>query len=43
MPLMFFAGIRVDEEVVQVYDEELVKEIVEGIVHVVLKSTWGIT
>jgi hypothetical protein len=43
MPPMFFEGIRVDEEVVQVYDEELVEEIAEGIVHVVLKSTRGIT
>ena len=40
---MFFEGIRIDKEVIQVYDEELVEEIMEGIVHVVLKSTWDIT
>src|SRR5579859_4854345 len=42
MPPMFFEGIRIDEEVIQVYDEELVEEITEGIIHVVLKSTHGI-
>ena len=39
MLLVFREGIRVDKHVVKVDNEELVKEVMEGVVHIMLEGT----
>jgi len=39
MPLVFREGIGVDKHVVKVDNEELVKEVMEGVVHIMLEGT----
>jgi len=39
MPLVFCEGIGVDKDVVQVDNEELVKEVMEGVIHIMLEGT----
>src|SRR3981189_3863617 len=40
MKFVFCQRVRVDQEVVQVDDQEFVKEVSEGIVHVMLEGPW---
>jgi hypothetical protein len=39
---MFRQVVRVDEQVVKIYDEEFVEEVSEGVIHVVLKGPRGV-
>jgi hypothetical protein len=40
---MFRKGVGINQEIIQIYDEELIEKFAEGIVHVVLKGAGGVT